>query len=105
MLGLQKLGIDDAQPRNRKRLITFTEIDRCTDALRSDWLPAEQTTLKFRDWGKVAATFVDMQTEQAIRMAKSRRLARTLHQKSLTKNSPDAGVSRNVRRRPVHRNG
>jgi formylmethanofuran dehydrogenase subunit E len=36
MLGLQKLGIDDPQgnKEDRKRLVTFVEIDRCaTDAV------------------------------------------------------------------------
>ena len=36
MLGLQKLGIDDPQSNkeDRKRLVTFVEIDRCaTDAV------------------------------------------------------------------------
>ena len=29
MLGLQKLGIDDPHGKDRKRLVTFVEIDRC----------------------------------------------------------------------------
>src|SRR6266576_2216918 len=34
MLGLQKLGIDDPHGKDRKRLVTFVEIDRCaTDAV------------------------------------------------------------------------
>ena len=34
MLGLELLGIEDPKGRDRKRLITFVEIDRCmTDAI------------------------------------------------------------------------
>ncbi len=70
MLGLRELGIDDPV-RERKRLLTHVEIDRCvTDAVA---LVANcrlgKRALKFHDWGKVAATFVDLQTGRAIRVA------------------------------------
>jgi len=70
MLGLRELGIEDAV-RERKRLVTYVEIDRCvTDAVA---LVAHcrlgKRSLKFFDWGKVAATFVDLQTGRAIRVA------------------------------------
>src|ERR1700682_1791844 len=70
MLGLQELGIDDPVAA-RKRLVTYVEIDRCvTDAVA---LVANcrlgKRTLKFRDWGKVAATFVDLKTGRAVRIA------------------------------------
>jgi formylmethanofuran dehydrogenase subunit E len=70
MLGLRQLGIEDAA-RERKRLVTYVEIDRCvTDAVA---LVAEcrlgKRSLKFFDWGKVAATFVDLQTGRAIRVS------------------------------------
>ncbi len=60
MLGLRELGIEDPVAE-RKRLVTYVEIDRCvTDAVA---LVANcrlgKRALKFRDWGKVAATFVD----------------------------------------------
>jgi formylmethanofuran dehydrogenase subunit E len=70
MLGLAELGIDDPIAE-RKRIVTYVEIDRCiTDAIA---LVANcrlgKRALKFRDWGKVAATFVDLQTGRAIRIA------------------------------------
>jgi formylmethanofuran dehydrogenase subunit E len=70
MLGLCELGITDPIAE-RKRIVTFVEIDRCmTDAIG---LVANcrlgKRALKFRDWGKVAATFVDLQTGRAIRIA------------------------------------
>ena len=70
MCGLNELGIDDPIAE-RKRLVTFVEIDRCvTDAVA---LVANcrlgKRALKFRDWGKVAATFCDLQTGRAVRIA------------------------------------
>lgn len=70
MLGLRELGIEDPV-RERKRLVTYVEIDRCvTDAVA---LVANcrlgKRALKFYDWGKVAATFVDLQTGRAVRIA------------------------------------
>lgn len=70
MLGLRELGIDDPVAE-RKRLVTYVEIDRCvTDAVA---VVANcrlgKRALKFRDWGKVAATFVDLKTGRAVRVA------------------------------------
>ncbi len=68
MLGVRELGLDPV--KDRKRLVTYVEIDRCmTDAVA---LVANcrlgKRALKFLDWGKVAATFVDLQTGRAIRV-------------------------------------
>ncbi len=86
MLGLQKLGIDDPQnnKEDRKRLVTFVEIDRCaTDAVSVvTGCRLGKRALKFRDFGKMAATFVDTQTGRAIRIAakeSSKALARQMH--------------------------
>jgi formylmethanofuran dehydrogenase subunit E len=70
MLGLRELGIEDPV-KERKRLVTYVEIDRCvTDAVA---LVADcrlgKRALKFRDWGKVAATFVDLKNGRAVRIA------------------------------------
>ncbi len=69
MLGLRALGVDDPA-RYRKRLITFVEIDRCaTDAVSLvTGCRLGKRSLKFVDFGKVAATFVDLETEQAVRV-------------------------------------
>ena len=73
MLGLAKLGIEDPRgnKEDRKRLVTFVEIDRCaTDAVAVvTGCRLGKRALKFRDWGKVAATFVDVSTGKAIRIA------------------------------------
>jgi formylmethanofuran dehydrogenase subunit E len=93
MLGLQKLGIDDPQnnKEDRKRLVTFVEIDRCaTDAVAVvTGCRLGKRALKFRDFGKMAATFVDLQTGRAIRIAakeSSKALARQMHPELESKN-------------------
>jgi formylmethanofuran dehydrogenase subunit E len=89
MLGLEKLGIEDSRGKDRKRLVTFVEIDRCaTDAIAVvTGCRLGKRALKFRDWGKMAATFVDLgikdvSTGKAIRIAakeSSKALARSMH--------------------------
>jgi formylmethanofuran dehydrogenase subunit E len=71
MLGLARLGIADPRGADRKRLIAYVEIDRCaTDAIGLvTGCRLGKRTLKFRDWGKMAATFVDLQANRAIRIA------------------------------------
>ena len=91
MLGLQKLGIDDPRGKDRKRLVTFVEIDRCaTDAVAVvTGCRLGKRSLKFRDWGKVAATFVDVNSGKAIRIAakeSSKALAHQLHPEIADKN-------------------
>src|SRR5437764_3531766 len=91
MLGLQKLGINDPQGADRKRLVTFVEIDRCaTDAVAVvTGCRLGKRALKFRDWVKVAATFVDVSTGKAVRVAareSSKALARSMHPEIPTKN-------------------
>lgn len=91
MLGLEKLGIDDPRGKDRKRLVTFVEIDRCaTDAVAIvTGCRLGKRALKFRDWGKVAATFVDLATGKAVRISakeSSKEIARTMHPEIADKN-------------------
>jgi formylmethanofuran dehydrogenase subunit E len=91
MLGLQKLQIDDPHGKDRKRLVTFVEIDRCaTDAVAVvTGCRLGKRALKFRDWGKMAATFVDVATGKAIRIAakeSSKTRAREMHPEIENKN-------------------
>jgi formylmethanofuran dehydrogenase subunit E len=91
MLGLLKLGIDDPRGKDRKRLVTFVEIDRCaTDAVAVvTGCRLGKRALKFRDWGKMAATFVDVSTGKAVRVAakeSSKNLARQMHPELESKN-------------------
>src|ERR1017187_7858327 len=91
MLGLEELGISDPRGRDRKRLVTYVEIDRCaTDAIGVvTGCRLGKRALKFRDWGKMAATFVDLETGKAIRVAakeSSKNLAREMHPEIESKN-------------------
>lgn len=91
MLGLAKLGVDDPRGKDRKRLVTFVEIDRCaTDAVAVvTGCRLGKRALKFRDWGKVAATFVDVSSGKAVRIAareSSKALARRMHPEIESKN-------------------
>jgi len=91
MYGLQQLGIEDPLGKDRKRLVTFVEIDRCaTDAVGVvTGCRLGKRALKFRDWGKMAATFVDVSTGQAVRISakeSSKELARQLHPEIENKN-------------------
>lgn len=91
MLGCRRLGIEDPRGRDRKRLVTFVEIDRCaTDAIGVvTGCRLGKRALKFRDWGKMAATFIDVESGRAIRIAareSSKERARTLHPEIENKN-------------------
>ncbi len=91
MLGCTRLGIEEPRGRDRKRLVTFIEIDRCaTDAIGVvTGCRLGKRALKLRDWGKMAATFVDLATGRAIRLAateSSKERARELHPEIENKN-------------------
>lgn len=83
LLGLRELGIADPI-KERKRLVTFVEIDRCaTDAIQVvTGCRLGKRALKFKDFGKVAATFVDLKTHRAVRIVareESKQRARQLY--------------------------
>jgi formylmethanofuran dehydrogenase subunit E len=84
-LGLSRLGFEGRpQGPDRKRLLTYVEIDRCaTDAIAlMTGCRLGKRALKFRDWGKMAATFVDLTADRAIRVVAledSRELADKLY--------------------------
>lgn len=84
MLGCRRLGIDDPKGADRKRLVTFIEIDRCaTDAIGVvTGCRLGKRALKFRDWGKMAATFLDLKADKAVRVCaleSSKQRARELY--------------------------
>jgi formylmethanofuran dehydrogenase subunit E len=70
MLGLSEVGISDPKGKDRKDLIVFVEMDRCaTDAVRSvTGCSLGRRTMKFRDFGKMAATFLNLRTGKAVRV-------------------------------------
>src|SRR5512143_3149814 len=70
MLGLREIGIADPKGKDRKSIIVFVEMDRCaTDAVQSvTGCSLGRRTMKFMDYGKMAATFVNLKTGQAVRV-------------------------------------
>jgi formylmethanofuran dehydrogenase subunit E len=84
LCGLRLLGIDDPTGSDRKRLVTFVEIDRCaTDAISVvTGCRLGKRALKFRDFGKMAASFCDLREDRAIRVValeSSKERARALY--------------------------
>src|SRR5579872_5987457 len=71
LYGVRLLGLADPAGADRKRLVTFVEIDRCvTDAIPVvTGCRLGKRALKFRDFGKVAATFCDLQERRAVRLS------------------------------------
>jgi formylmethanofuran dehydrogenase subunit E len=70
LYGINLLGLSDPAGADRKRLVTFVEIDRCmTDAIPVvTGCRLGKRALKFRDFGKVAATFCDLREDRAVRV-------------------------------------
>lgn len=68
-LGLEILGIDE--PKKFRNLIVFVEMNRCaTDAISIiTGCTLGRRTLKVVDYGKTAATFVNLSTPEAVRVA------------------------------------
>jgi formylmethanofuran dehydrogenase subunit E len=99
--GCELLGIGDPTGVDRKRLVTYVEIDRCaTDAVMVvTGCRLGKRAMKFRDFGKVAATFVDLQTGKAVRIAameSSRERARELHPEIENKNQQQMAAYREL---------
>ncbi len=70
MLGCRRIGIDDPRGADLKKLLVFVEIDRCAaDAVNTvTGCRLGKRTLKFYDYGKLAATFLNTATKQAVRV-------------------------------------
>jgi formylmethanofuran dehydrogenase subunit E len=90
--GVTLLGLDDPAWKQRKRLVSFVEIDRCaTDAVPIvTGCRMGKRALKFRDFGKVAATFCDLEANRAVRVVakeSSKERARELYPEITDKNA------------------
>jgi len=70
MLGLREIGMLDPKGKDRKSIIVFVEMDRCaTDAVQSvTGCSLGHRTMKFMDYGKMAATFLNLKTGKAARV-------------------------------------
>jgi formylmethanofuran dehydrogenase subunit E len=69
LAGAQALGLD--LPRRDKRLLIFVETDGCfADGVDvATGCTMGHRTLRLEDYGKIAATFVDVKTETAVRVS------------------------------------
>jgi formylmethanofuran dehydrogenase subunit E len=84
VLGCHLVGIEDPRGADQTKLIVWVEIDRwLADALEAvTAVRLSKRTLKFLDYGKLAATFLNVQTGKAVRIValeSSRRLADQRH--------------------------
>lgn len=79
MAALERIGINDPKGTDRKKLYVLVEIDRCaTDAIQSvTGCSLGKRSLRWLDFGIMAATFVNLASSRAIR-AVAREEARTL---------------------------
>lgn len=70
LLGCRLIGVDDPRGADRKKLIVWVEIDRCmTDAISAvTGVRLGKRSLKYVDYGKVAATFLNTENKRAIRI-------------------------------------
>lgn len=71
VLGLREAGIGDPRGSDRRNVMVFVEMDRCAaDAIQSvTGCSLGKRTLKFLDYGKMAATFVNLATNRAVRIS------------------------------------
>lgn len=69
LAGAAALGLD--VPRTDKRLLIFVETDGCfaDGVAAATGCTMGHRTLRLADYGKIAATFVDVKTETAVRIA------------------------------------
>jgi formylmethanofuran dehydrogenase subunit E len=79
MAALERIGIRDPKGADRKKLYILVEIDRCaTDAIQSvTGCSLGKRSLRWLDFGVMAATFVNLETSRAVRVT-AREEARTL---------------------------
>jgi len=71
MLGCRLIGLDEPASRDQiKKLLVYVEMDRCTsDAVAyATGVKLGRRSLKFMDYGIMAATFVNLETGKAFRV-------------------------------------
>jgi len=70
VLGCKLIGIDDPKRLDRKKLLVWVEIDRCmADAVSAvTGVRLGKRSLKYVDYGKVAATFLNVESGKAFRI-------------------------------------
>ena len=84
LLGCASVGIEDPRGADRKKLLVWVEMDRClADALGAvTGARLGKRSLKFKDYGKAAATFLNLANGEAVRIValdEARALAEVRH--------------------------
>lgn len=75
ILGMEAIGIKDPLGEDKKNLLVYVESDRCaSDAILAiTGCHPGKRTLKVFNYGKMAATFVNLKTGKAVRVASKNR--------------------------------
>lgn len=70
--GMREIGLDNQNPDDLKKIIVYVECDRCpADSIGIvTGTRIGKRTLKVLNFGKVAATFVNLETGKAVRVAR-----------------------------------
>ena len=70
VLGCKLIGLNDPRGADRKKLLVWVEIDRCmADAVGAvTGVRLGRRSLKYVDYGKVAATFLNTESGRAVRL-------------------------------------
>ncbi|HEV2834082.1 MAG TPA: FmdE family protein [Pyrinomonadaceae bacterium] len=70
LLGCRLVGLEDPRGADRRKAIVWVEIDRCmADAVSAvTGVRLGKRSLKYVDYGKVAATFLNAETNKAVRV-------------------------------------
>ena len=70
VLGCRLIGVEDPRGVDRKKVIVWVEIDRCmADAVGAvTGVRLGKRSLKYVDYGKVAASFLNTETNKAVRV-------------------------------------
>lgn len=71
LLGCRLIGVGDPRGADRKKLLVWVEIDRCmTDAVSAvTGVRLGRRSLKYVDYGKVAATFLNLEENLSVRIS------------------------------------
>ena len=88
--GMKEIGILDPHGEDRKDLMVFVEIDRCpTDAIIAvTGCHPGKRTMKIVDHGKMAATFINLKTNRAVRVFSKNRQGGTIKNREMIESEP-----------------
>lgn len=88
--GMRAIGILDPRGEDKKDLMVFVEIDRCpTDAIIAvTGCHPGKRTMKILDHGKMAATFINLKTNRAVRVCAKNRQGDVIKTREMIENEP-----------------